>query len=149
MLKDSVIVQMYRKALCVLNCGAPIGDLLLRLWIANIFWKAGLAKIANIDSTMYLFEYEYAVPIIPFELAAYMAIAAELLLPILLVLGFATRLSAAALFAFNFVAVISYPSLNAAGIAQHQLWGIMLLIPLFHGAGAISIDHFIKKRFAQ
>ncbi len=149
MLKDSVIVQMYRKLLCVLNCGAPIGDLLLRLWIANIFWKAGLAKIANIDSTMYLFEYEYAVPIIPFELAAYMAIAAELVLPILLVLGLATRLSAGALFVFNFVAVISYPTLNAAGIAQHQLWGIMLLIPLLHGAGAISIDHFIKKRFAQ
>jgi len=149
MFKDSAIVQHYRKALCFLNCGAPIADLLLRLWIANVFWKAGLAKIANIDSTMYLFEYEYAVPIIPFELAAYMAIFAELVFPILLVLGFATRLTAGALFAFNFVAVISYPTLNAAGVAQHQLWGIMLLIPLFHGAGAISLDHFINKRFSK
>ena len=149
MLKDSFIVQYYRKALCILNCGAPIGDLLLRLWIANVFWKAGLTKIANIDTTMYLFEYEYAVPIIPFELAAYMSIVAELVLPILLVLGFATRMTAAALFVFNFVAVISYPTLNAAGIAQHQLWGVMLLIPLLHGAGAISLDHFINKRYPK
>ena len=149
MLKDSFIVQYYRKALCILNCGAPIGDLLLRLWIANVFWKAGLTKIANIDTTMYLFEYEYAVPIIPFELAAYMSIVAELVLPVLLVLGLATRMTAAALFVFNFVAVISYPTLNAAGIAQHQLWGVMLLIPLLHGAGAISLDHFVNKRFPK
>ncbi len=149
MLKDNVIVHYCRKAICVLNCGAPVADLLLRLWVANVFWKAGLAKISSMSSTLYLFEYEYAVPIIPFELAAYMAIFVELVFPILLVLGLATRLSAGTLFIFNVIAVISYPTLNAAGIAQHQLWGIMLLIPLFHGAGAISLDHFISKRFAK
>ncbi len=149
MIKDSFIVQKYREALCVLNCGAPIADLLVRLWIANVFWKAGLTKIANIDTTMYLFQYEYAVPIIPFELAAYLSIFAELVFPILLVLGFATRMTAAALFVFNFVAVISYPTLNPVGVAQHQLWGVMLLIPLLHGAGAISLDHFINKRFPK
>lgn len=149
MLQDSIVVQYYRKAICLLNCGAPIGDLLVRLWVANVFWKAGLTKIANIDTTMYLFQYEYAVPIIPFELAAYMAIFAELAFPILLVVGFATRLTAGALFVFNFVAVISYPTLNAVGIAQHQVWGILLLIPLLHGPGAISLDHFIKKWYSK
>ena len=149
MLKDSAIVQYYNKAICLLNCGAPIGDLLVRLWVANVFWKSGLTKISNLSSTMYLFEYEYAVPIIPFELAAYLAIFAELVFPILLVLGFATRLTAGALFIFNVVAVISYPTLNPAGIVQHQVWGILLLIPLLHGAGAISLDHFIKKRFSN
>ncbi len=149
MLKDSVIVQYYRQAICLLNCCAPIGDLLLRLWIANIFWKAGLTKIANMSSTLYLFQYEYAVPFIPYELAAYMAIFAELVFPVLLVLGLATRISAGTLFLFNFMAVISYPTLNPAGIVQHQAWGIMLLIPLFHGAGAISLDHFIHKRLPK
>ncbi len=148
-MNDSMIVQYYRKAICVLNCGAPIGDLLLRLWIANVFWKAGLTKISNISSTMYLFEYEYAVPIIPFQLAAYMSIFVELVFPVLLVLGLATRMTAGTLFIFNVIAVISYPTLNPAGIAQHQLWGIMLLIPLLHGAGAISLDHFINKRFSK
>ena len=145
----SKIIELYRKGLCVLNCGAPVADLLLRLWVANVFWKSGLTKIANIDSTMYLFQYEYAVPIIPFEMAAYLAIFAELVFPVLLVFGLATRLTAGSLFVFNFMAVISYPTLNAAGIVQHQVWGILLLIPLFHGAGAISIDHFINKRFAK
>lgn len=145
----AAIIQLYRKILCLLNCGAPVADLLVRLWIANVFWKSGLTKIANIDTTMYLFEYEYAVPIVPFELAAYMAIFAELVFPVLLVLGLATRATAGALFIFNAMAVISYPSLNPAGIVQHQVWGIMLLIPLFHGAGAISLDHFINKRFPK
>ena len=145
----AAIIQLYRKILCLLNCGAPFADLLVRLWIANVFWKSGLTKIANIDTTMYLFEYEYAVPIVPFELAAYMAIFAELVFPVLLVLGLATRATAGALFIFNAMAVISYPTLNPVGIIQHQVWGIMLLIPLFHGAGAISLDHFINKRFPK
>ncbi|MYI89901.1 MAG: DoxX family protein, partial [Gammaproteobacteria bacterium] len=74
---------------------------------------------------------------------------AELVFPVLLVLGLATRATAGALFIFNAMAVISYPTLNPVGIIQHQVWGIMLLIPLFHGAGAISLDHFINKRFPK
>ncbi len=147
MFKDSAIGKYCHQILCVLECGTPIADLLLRLWVANVFWKSGLTKIANIDSTMYLFEYEYVVPIIPFELAAYMAIAVELTLPVLLVFGLAGRVAAGILFLFNIVAVISYPTLNPAGIVQHQVWGIMLLVLLLRGPGKISIDHFIRKRF--
>lgn len=147
MFKDSPLGAFCHRILCLLDCAAPIGDLVLRIWIANVFWKAGLTKIANIDTTMYLFEYEYAVPIIPFELAAYMAIAAELVLPILLVFGFAGRAAAGALFVFNIVAVISYPTLNQVGILQHQVWGVMLLVLLLRGPGKISIDHFIRRRF--
>ena len=105
-----------------------------------------MTKIANVQTTMYLFEYEYAVPIIPFEMAAYLAIAAELVLPILLVFGIAGRAAAGVLFVFNIVAVISYPTLNAAGIAQHQVWGLMLLVLLLRGPGRISVDHFIRRR---
>ncbi len=147
MFKDSAIGKFINHCICLLECGAPVADLLLRLWIANVFWKAGLAKIANINSTMYLFQYEYAVPIIPFELAAYMAIFVELLFPLLLAFGFGARFAAGVLFVFNIVAVVSYPTLNAVGILQHQVWGIMLLIPLFRGPGIISIDHFLRKRF--
>lgn len=143
----SPIVSLSGRILCWLDCAAPIGDLVLRIWVANVFWKAGLTKIANLDSTMYLFEYEYAVPIIPFELAAYLAIAAELVLPVLLVFGIAGRAAAGALFVFNIVAVISYPTLNAVGILQHQVWGVMLLVLLLRGPGKISIDHFIRRHF--
>ncbi len=147
MFKDSSIGALCRRILCVLDCAAPIGDLVLRIWVANVFWKSGLTKISNLSSTMYLFEYEYAVPIIPFELAAYLAIAAELVLPVLLVFGLAARAAAGALFVFNIVAVISYSTLNAAGMVQHQVWGIMLLVLLLRGPGKISIDHFIRRHF--
>lgn len=147
MFGSSAFRTLCNRILCLLDCAAPIGDLLLRIWVANVFWKSGLAKIANLDATMYLFEYEYAVPIIPFEFAAYLAIAAEIILPVLLVFGIAARAAAGILFVFNIVAVISYPGLNAAGIAQHQIWGLILLVLVFRGPGKISVDYFIRNRF--
>ncbi len=128
---------------------SPAVDLLIRLWIANIFWKAGLTKIATWDSTLYLFEYEYAVPFVPTEVAAYVGTGVELTMPVLLALGLGTRFSALVLFVFNIIAVISYPTLNEIGIKDHQYWGLLLLVPLFHGPGAVSLDHFIRKRLWQ
>lgn len=125
----------------------PVGNLALRLWVANVFFKSGLTKIKSWDSTLYLFEEEYAVPFLPFEFAAMLGTAVELVFPVLLVLGLAARFSAITLFIFNIMAVISYPDLNAAGIRDHQVWGIMLLIPLMMGPGKLSIDHFINKKF--
>jgi len=126
---------------------SPVGNLALRLWVANVFFKSGLTKIKSWESTLYLFEEEYAVPFIPFEFAAMLGTAVELFFPVLLVLGLAGRFSAITLFMFNIMAVISYPDLNAAGIRDHQVWGVMLLIPLMMGPGKLSIDHFINKKF--
>ena len=100
----------------VLDWMSPASDLLIRLWIANIFWKAGTSKLASWDSTLYLFEYEYAVPFLSPELAAYLGTGVELGMPVLLALGLATRFSALVLFVFNIIAVISYPTLNEIGI---------------------------------
>ena len=69
-------------------------DLVIRLWIANIFWKAGLTKIATWESTLYLFEYEYAVPFVPTEVAAVIGTGVEITMPILLAIGLGTRFSA-------------------------------------------------------
>ena len=52
--------------------------LFMRVWMAQIFWYSGLTKIASWQSTVYLFKYEYAVPIIPAEIAAALATAAPL-----------------------------------------------------------------------
>ncbi len=141
------VTQLSRKIICVLECGAPIADLALRLWIANVFWKSGLTKIQNYDTTLFLFESEYSVPLLSPEFAAFSGTAAELILPVLLVFGIAGRAAAGALFMVNLVAVISYPALNAAGLQDHQLWGIILLILTLRGPGRISVDHFIRKHF--
>ncbi len=123
----------------------PACDLLIRLWVAKVFFMSGLTKIQSFDSTILLFQYEYSVPLLSPTLAAYLGTAAELTLPVLVALGLAGRLSALALFLFNIVAVVSYPALNDAGLQQHQVWGIMLLVTICHGPGKLSLDHLIGK----
>lgn len=122
---------------------SPLGVLALRLWVANVFWKSGLTKIQSWDSTVLLFTYEYQVPLLSAELAAMLGTAAELAIPPLLVLGLFGRGAAGILFVFNIVAVISYPGLNDAGMRDHQVWGLMLLIPLLQGPGKLSLDALI------
>ena len=126
---------------------APLADLGLRLWVANVFFKSGLTKIASFDSTVSLFTYEYHVPLLSPEIAAWFGTFTELCFPVLLVLGLGGRLSAGVLFVFNIVAVISYPELNPAGVEQHQVWGLMLLVILLHGPGKLSVDHWLWRRF--
>lgn len=118
---------------------APVG-LLVRLWVASVFFKSGLVKIQSWDATLALFEYEYSVPLLPPDLAALLGTAAELGLPVLLALGLASRYTALALFVFNIVAVLSYPALGPAGIEQHQVWGLLLLVTLAFGPGRWSLD---------
>ena len=126
---------------------APLSNLAIRLWVANVFFKSGLTKIQTWDSTLYLFENEYSVPLLPPDFAAILGASIELGFPVLLVLGLMGRFSAIVLFLFNIMAVISYPELNPAGLVQHQMWGIMLLVPLLQGPGKLSIDHLIARKF--
>lgn len=132
---------------------APAADLLLRLWVANVFFKSGLTKIRSWDSTLHLFSGEcdwcYQVPLLPPVLAAYLGTGAELILPVLLVLGLGGRLAAAALFVFNIVALISLPEVRPVDLINHQLWGLMLLFPILYGPGKISVDHFIRRHFIK
>lgn len=141
------VVNFAKPAIRGLEYVSPVVDLGIRLWVANVFWKSGLTKIQTFDSTIMLFQYEYQVPLLSPEVAAYLGTFTELFFPILLVLGLGGRFAAAVLFVFNFIAVISYPSLNPAGIEQHQIWGLMLLVTLLYGPGKISIDHYIRRKW--
>ncbi|MDN3608734.1 DoxX family protein [Vibrio ostreicida] len=135
---DSFVIKMQSVAV-------PLLLLFCRLWVAWVFFNSGLTKIASWDSTLYLFEFEYQVPILPWELAAYIGTAAELILPVFVVLGLFTRPMAAILFVFNIIAVVSYPLLWEKGFYDHQLWGLMILIIIVWGPGSASIDKPIKK----
>ena len=127
----------------------PLLLLFCRLWVAWAFFNSGLVKIASWDSTLYLFELEYQVPILPWELAAYLGTAAELTLPIFVALGLLSRPMALALFIFNIVAVISYPMLWEQGFYDHQLWGLMLLLVVVWGAGPISLDKVLRQQVSK
>lgn len=126
---------------------APVLDLGIRLFLAKVFFKSGLTKIQNWDSTLYLFNDEYQVPILSPELAAYLATSAELLFPVMLVLGLFGRFAAGGLFILNLVAVISYYSeLSESGINQHLYWGILLAVLLIMSRSAWSLDTLLEKR---
>lgn len=124
----------------------PFLLLFCRIWVAWVFFNSGLTKIASWDSTLYLFEYEYQVPILPWTIAAYMGTAAELVLPVFMAIGLLTRPMAMSLFAFNIIAVVSYPVLWEQGFYDHQLWGLMILIVVVWGAGPFSVDKLLRNK---
>ena len=139
--------KLYGQFTRFLNLLAPAGDLAIRLWVANVFFKSGLTKLANWDGTLALFANEYQVPLLSPTLAAYAGTATELIFPVLLALGLGTRFTAFALFVFNIFAVASYPDVGEVGLKDHQHWGLLLLVPLLHGAGKLSLDNFLAKWF--
>lgn len=137
----------------LLDCLAPLGDLLARIWVAKIFFDAGILKLQAWQSTLMLFQHEYAVPFLSPTFAAVIGTGAELLLPILLLLGLGGRLSILVFFIYNAVAVFSYPHLwtpeGAGGLAQHISWGLLLAMLMFHGPGKWSVDYLIRCRYQR
>ncbi len=121
----------------------------LRLMLADVFLRSGWLKVKSWDSTLMLFEHEYAVPVLPHELAAWLGTGGELVLPALLLIGLFSRLSAAGLFVLNAVAAVSYPDMSDAGLKDHVLWGWWSVVLACTGAGRLSIDHLLNRRVSS
>lgn len=114
----------------------------LRVGAAAVFWRSAMSKLANWDTTLMLFEDEYKVPVLPFELAANMALTIELVCPVLLVVGLLTRPAALVLLAMTAVIqVFVYPG----AWPTHIQWVAMLLVLLCRGPGPISIDRLLRR----
>ena len=127
----------------------PLFDLALRLYIGEIFFRAGWLKISNWSGTLDLFDYVYQVPVLPSHLAAVIGTAGELGLPLLLVCGLTGRFAAAGLFVVNLMAAISFPDISDLGLQDHVLWGSLLLVLLFHGPGRFSLDAWLAGKLAR
>ena len=125
--------------------------LFIRVYVAWVFLKSGMHKIGDWETTLVLFEYEYQVPFLSFELAAYLATFGELVFPIFLIAGFGTRIFAIALTLVNIIAVVSYYATLAkgAGLVWHYLWGTMLFTSVIYGGGLFSVDHWLRSRFGR
>jgi putative oxidoreductase len=136
----------------------------LRLVMARVFFLSGQAKIegpgvpiqwpaggvdlsvtlpaAIQETTFQLFETQYAeLPIAP-AAAAYLFSYAEFVLPICLLLGFATRFAAAGLLALTMLLQIYVAP--AMWWSLHVYWLSILLVLVLLGPGAISIDALIR-----
>jgi len=135
--------------------------LLGRFSIAAVFWKSGQTKVQDFaidivsgefrfgmprlsDSIVELFRDEYKLPLLPPEIAAPLAAFAEHLFPLLILVGLATRFSAAALLVMTAtIQLLVYPD----AWPTHGVWAAVLLFLIAKGPGAVSVDHLIAKRW--
>lgn len=135
---------------------APLSLLLFRVWVADAFWRAGLVKIADMNSTVMLFQYVYHVAVLPPVFAAHAATFIELVFPWLLFLGLAGRFAAGFLFIYNIITVVSYSALWPHGLwtgiitigssfDDAKVWGMMLLAVACFGPGKLSIDEALRR----
>jgi putative oxidoreductase len=127
----------------------PAALLAARAYAGWVFLKSGALKLADWGSTLALFEYEYQVPLLPPAVAAVVGTAGELLFGALVIAGLYGRVSALGLFAVNALAVISYRQVllaegYEAALAQHVLWGTLLVALFLTGPGRWSADRLLQ-----
>lgn len=147
------IASLYGRLTDVLS-GKVIESLALlaaRVALAGMFWRSYTTKVVEgtwltIDETQYfIFENEFSGLPLPTDIAVPMATYAEFLFPILLVLGFATRFSAAALIVMALVIqLFVFPTLD------HFLgWAITVIalggILISRGSGLFGLDALLAR----
>ncbi len=134
---------------------SPVLLLVIRLYMANIFFKSGMLKFNNYldgrwENTIMMFEDFHPIPGIPAEYAAILGTGAELILPVLLAFGLFGRFGAAGLLFMTLVIQFIVPAEYEMSNPDHYYWMMLLAVPLLKGSGIISIDHalvkFITKR---
>ncbi len=123
----------------------PLLLLVQRLGTAAVFFQSGRTKVEGWftvpETTVELFRSEYALPLLPPDVAAYAAAGGEHLFPILLLLGLLTRVSAAGLLAMTLVIqVFVYPD----AWPTHLSWAGLLLPLIALGGGRWSLDQLLR-----
>jgi putative oxidoreductase len=126
-------------------------QLTLRLALAVPFFRSGLTKwdgfLQLSDSAVFLFREEFRLHVLGAEIAypapqlmAWLSGAAEIALPVLLVLGLGTRLAALGLLVMTSVIQLTVPD----GWANfHLAWAAMALAVMTHGPGRLSLDGWL------
>lgn len=123
---------------------APITMLVARIYVAKIFWDSGVLKFEDWETTIYLFREEFKLPIISPETAATLAVYMEVGLPVLLVVGLASRMAAGGLFVMTLVIEFLVDS-----SPHHHFWMIILALIVTHGPNVLSLDYFFRKKWGN
>ena len=123
---------------------------LMRVAVFFVFFLSARTKVDGFmtlkSTTLYLFENEYALPVIPSAWAAYMATYAEHVFSVLVLVGLATRLSALALLVMTAVIqIFVYPE----AYVVHMTWAAMLLYLVSKGGGLFSVDEAVARTLGQ
>lgn len=144
---SNTITHLFAKALPGLKASQTLlthlqapAALAARCFVGTAFFRSGLTKIADWDTTLALFADEYHVPLLPTHVAAVAGTFGELFFPVLLILGLFGRFSALSLSVVNIVAVLSLAEIAPAALQQHQFWGSLLLGIVLWGPGPWAVD---------
>lgn len=129
-----------------LNALQPLVALAARVYVAQVFFLAGLTKLRDWDTTLLLFTEEYKVPLLSPAVAAVMGTAGEIVLPILLLLGLGGRFAALGLSLVNAMAVLALAEIAPAAFQQHILWGALLAGIAIYGPGPWSLERWVWPR---
>lgn len=115
-----------------------------RLYVAYVFFASGLQSLRDWSGTVWLYENEFHVPLLPPHLAAAAGTTGEVLLPPLLALGLFGRFAALGLFVVNGVALLSYyHALQPPAILFHVVWGILAMTAALWGPGRWAVDRWL------
>jgi len=141
------IISVLQKTETVIARLSCIYMFIVRLWISNIFFKSGRARLddwfaGHWDNEIYLFTFEHPVPLLPPAFAAVMSTFFELVCPVLLVVGLFSRLASLPLFFMTLMIIITYDD-----NIQHFYWMFLLAAIFFYGPGRISADYLIKRKW--
>lgn len=162
------INYLYQAITKALNCvGVWLSPLILRLFVAWEFSEAGFEKL---NGTNWFADISFPFPfnLLPPDISWGMAIFFEVVGGIAIAFGFATRFFAISLFILTIVAIaaVHWPSewqtfsdllagyrftdKTGDGFGNYKLpliYMIALLPLLLNGAGKLSVDYLINKRF--
>lgn len=127
----------------------PAAQLFARIYVALVFFRSGLTKLRDFETTVALFTDEYHVPLLDPTVAAIAGTTGELVLPVLLALGLAGRFAAAGLSVVNVIAVISLAEIGEAALQGHVFWGSLLAALLLWGPGRWSLDRWAVPALRQ
>ena len=134
------------RAVAVLDWLKPLAQLAARLYVAAVFFRSGLTKLHDWDTTLALFADEYHVPFLNPTVAAFLGTGGELGLSVLLVAGLFGRFAAVGLSVINIVALISLMDVPDAALMGHVFWASLLGFLVLWGPGALSLDHWLVRR---
>lgn len=134
------------------GAGAWLALVPLRLVLAWDFFEAGLEKwrgenwFADIQSA-----FPFPFDLLPVELSWRLATATELVAPVLLVLGLATRFAGVSLAVLTVVAWAAVHAGNGYNVCDNgyklPLVYLVMLVPLIlSGPGKLSLDHWLTRR---
>ena len=116
---------------------------LVRFFVALPFFLAGLARINSWNVQSFLFESEHPLPLLPPMTAATITTAAELILPVFLVLGLFGRLAGLGLAVM--AATILFVVGGAFALPAEQVpWIVAGLTIAVLGPGRISLDNTVS-----